>query len=159
MRAGRITTKLRRRSKVSFLRHRGMLKNISSGRAGLGGCGSPTSSRVTFRRKPDRLSLAGCSPAEPASVSPGERRMDSFPVTVKKIFERDILTERIGNTKLEFGIEKDPPRGDEKRLGFHLNEPHLLSKEPRGAQSFHLTSMRNPTISKDGSRIMPIKSF
>ena len=34
-------------------------------------------SRVTSRRKPGRLSLAGCSPTEPASVSPAEEKPDS----------------------------------------------------------------------------------
>ena len=40
----------------------------------------------TFRRNLSRLSLAGCSPAEPASVWPDERTLSNFIVEVKKGF-------------------------------------------------------------------------
>ena len=36
----------------------------------------PPALHGTFRRKPDRLFLAGCAPAEPASASPAEKERE-----------------------------------------------------------------------------------
>jgi hypothetical protein len=55
-----------------------MLKNVtlkkSLGRKAKRISAFPT----TFHRKPDRLSLAGCTPAEPASVSPDKNQIERF---------------------------------------------------------------------------------
>jgi hypothetical protein len=63
---------------------------------------------VTFRRKPDRLSLAVSSPGSSASVSPAEEKIEAPGQGSQQEFGYTTLTGKEQREKLSLRIEINP---------------------------------------------------
>lgn len=102
---------------------------------------------MTFRRTPDRLFLAGCAPAEPASASPAEEKLETqLRGSQEEIFDLGLDQQQAAR---EAGVKNRTSTrtaGDQHGPEIHLIQGQKWSKLPRGVQEASVKFYKKSTF-------------